>query len=63
MKSQKEAEYLERFKTFTPEQKRQHFAFALRFLITLMREKEGIGSVPALDVDVVDGEYTVGGEA
>ncbi len=60
MKSQKEIEYLEHFKTFTSEQKREEIAFALRFLLDLIKERKRSAGTLALDVDVIDGEYTVG---
>jgi hypothetical protein len=61
MKSKKAAEYLAAFPSFSPEKKREHLAIALSFLAKLILEKQQ--AAPALDVDTIDGECTVGGEA
>lgn len=61
MRSEKEARYLEDFKTFSPEEKRLHFTFALRYLLDIIAEKEqGRRIAPAaLDGNVIDGECTI----
>lgn len=63
MRSEQEARYLERFKTLTPQEKREDFLIALRFLLNIIAEKEqGRRIAPtALEGNVIDGEYTIGG--
>ena len=60
MKSEKEIQYRADFATFSPEKKRRHLAIALRFALDLMATK---AQPAALDVNIIDGECTIGGEA
>jgi hypothetical protein len=54
--------YLAKFATLSPEEQRRHLSFALRWLIEIL-VAQAQAAPNALDVDVIDGEYTVGGEA
>jgi hypothetical protein len=64
MRSKKEAEYLKRFSTFSPELKRAHLAFALNFLANLLLEKQQATpepvnpeEAPADDQDAIDSAF------
>lgn len=61
-RDEREKQYLERFATLPPEEKRIHFTFALRFLVDILKEKHTIGPT-AIEGNVIDGEYTIGGAA
>ncbi len=59
MNKQRREAYLQNFEQLSPAEKHLHFGVAMRFLIDAVKARIS-DNTPALDMDTIDGECSIG---